>query len=110
MQGGVKIGCNTVTAVPALAGSCLEPDAGGGEGRVSGTTVTAIIALLGSCLESPLGTLGDGSLSLIYASPPCMPQVVTKLFHIVEPDVAVFGRKDYQQWRIISRMVGPRVG
>lgn len=31
--------------------------------------------------------------------------VVTKLFHIVEPDVAVFGKKDYQQWRIISRMV-----
>ncbi|KXZ44358.1 hypothetical protein GPECTOR_69g451 [Gonium pectorale] len=31
--------------------------------------------------------------------------VVTKLFHICEPDVAVFGRKDYQQWRVISRMV-----
>jgi pantothenate synthetase len=30
---------------------------------------------------------------------------VTKLFHIVEPDTAVFGRKDYQQWRVISRMV-----
>jgi hypothetical protein len=33
---------------------------------------------------------------------------VTKLFHIVEPDVAVFGRKDYQQWRVITRMVGAR--
>ena len=27
--------------------------------------------------------------------------IVTKLFHICEPDVAVFGKKDYQQWRII---------
>ncbi len=31
--------------------------------------------------------------------------VVTKLFHIVEPDVAVFGQKDLQQALIIGRMV-----
>jgi pantoate--beta-alanine ligase len=30
--------------------------------------------------------------------------VVTKLFHIVGPDVAVFGKKDYQQWRIIETL------
>lgn len=45
--------------------------------------------------------------------PPVAPlphtQIVTKLFHIVEPDIAVFGRKDYQQFRVITRMVRPRL-
>lgn len=31
--------------------------------------------------------------------------VVTKLFHAVEPDVAVFGMKDYQQLLTVERMV-----
>lgn len=31
--------------------------------------------------------------------------IVNKLFNIIEPDVAVFGQKDYQQFRIIERMV-----
>ena len=31
--------------------------------------------------------------------------IVAKLFHILPADVAVFGRKDYQQWKVIEAMV-----
>ena len=48
-------------------------------------------------------------LMCINLAPPQSPvkanmQVVTKLFNIVDPDLAFFGRKDYQQWRILHRM------
>jgi pantoate--beta-alanine ligase len=31
--------------------------------------------------------------------------IVLKLFHLTQPDIAVFGKKDYQQWRMIEKMV-----
>jgi pantoate--beta-alanine ligase len=34
-----------------------------------------------------------------------MATIVTKLFHLVQPQVAVFGEKDYQQLQIVRRMV-----
>lgn len=32
-------------------------------------------------------------------------QIVSKLFYIVKPDIAVFGQKDYQQFLVVKRMV-----
>ncbi len=31
--------------------------------------------------------------------------IVLKLFNLTNPDIAVFGKKDYQQWRMVEKMV-----
>ncbi|KAM7265705.1 hypothetical protein ACFE04_003388 [Oxalis oulophora] len=68
--------------------SCLEENGGGHESWISVERLEK-----GMCGKSrPVFFRGVAT-------------VVAKLFNIVEPDVAVFGKKDYQQWRIIQRMV-----
>ena len=61
--------------------------------------------------EPPLVRVTPGELSAHLCGPwrpghfEGVLTVVAKLFHILEPDVAVFGRKDVQQARMIVRMV-----
>lgn len=70
--------------------SCVEV-AGGGDGHETWVRVERLE--MGLCGKSrPVFFRGVAT-------------VVAKLFNIVEPDVAVFGKKDYQQWRIVCRMV-----
>ncbi|CAL9060531.1 pantoate--beta-alanine ligase isoform X1 [Musa acuminata AAA Group] len=94
---------------------------GGGRGDVQARRTEGAIGSSGSpvsCLEA---AAGDGSghetwvrvekleRGLCGMSRPVffrgVATIVAKLFNIVEPDIAVFGKKDYQQWRIICRMV-----
>ena len=60
-----------------------------------GFQTTVSVGTLGNCLCGPF-RLGhfDGVAT-----------VVLKLFNIVRPDFAVFGRKDYQQLKIVQKMV-----
>ncbi|XP_062201184.1 pantoate--beta-alanine ligase [Phragmites australis] len=83
----------------------------GSAGRPTGASAGAV-----SCLEDAGGSGHESWIrverlekGLCGSSRPVffrgVATVVAKLFNIVEPDIAVFGKKDYQQWRIICRMV-----
>ncbi|KAM0886055.1 hypothetical protein ACQ4PT_029934 [Festuca glaucescens] len=89
----------------AVSGSCLQEAAGGHE-----TWIRVERLEVGLCGSSrPVFFRGVATVNLLptlfpgaYSS---RTRFVAKLFNVVELDVAVFGKKDYQQWRLICRMV-----
>lgn len=78
-----KLGCDVVY--------CPDPD----DLYRSATVTTFHFGVLESVME---GRYRPGHFNGVAL-------VVSKLFHVVEPDRAYFGQKDWQQFRIISRLV-----
>jgi pantoate--beta-alanine ligase len=72
------------------------PDAEMYPGRAEGNFSTYVV-------EGQLSQSMEGAVRPVHFRG--VTTVVAKLFHLVQPDVAVFGQKDYQQAAIIRRMV-----